>query len=225
MGLSLVRTRSIGYTSTEDRDSIIYAGVSKSTARRIFQFEQYLETRNLEEGVIVECGVGYGRGLTFLMKLQNRYLDKRALWAFDTFSGFPKGHQKDSDEFRKSGKPHYKDYDLAKVKSNLISAGISDFEVARIRFIQGLIPETFVYFNQAKVALLNCDLDIYEPTKETLNFFWPKMIDGVVVMLDEYDIGTDEVKWPGAKKAVDEFCEENRIQLQRGFGNRAFLKK
>lgn len=32
-------------------------------------------------------------------------------------------------------------------------------------------------------------------------------------------------KWPGAKKAVDEFCEEIGIQLLREFGKRVFLKK
>ena len=175
--------------------------------------------------MIVEAGVGSGHGIAFLLKLQNHFGDKRSLWAFDTFSGFPKGHQNDSDDFRKNGKPGYEKYTLTSVKNFLKSTGISDSEIAEVRFIKGFIPETFLLFNQERVALLNCDLDLYEPTKQTLLFFWPKMIEGGVIMLDEYDIGLDATKWPGAKKAIDEFCEEKNTPLQRGFGNRAFLKK
>jgi len=209
----------------KDRDSIFFAGVDKDTARRVFQFEKYLETKNLGGGVIVEAGVGSGDGIVFLLKLQNHFGDKRSLWAFDTFAGFPKGNQNDSDDFRKKGKPGYEKYTLTSVKEFLKSTGISDSEIAEVRFIKGFIPETYLLFNQERVALLNCDLDLYEPTKQTLLFFWPKMIEGGVIMLDEYDIGLDVIKWPGAKKAVDEFCEENNIPLRRGFGNRAFLKK
>lgn len=175
--------------------------------------------------MIVEAGVGSGDGIVFLLKLQNHFGDKRSLWAFDTFAGFPKGNQNDSDDFRKKGKPGYEKYTLTSVKEFLKSTGISDSEIAEVRFIKGFIPETYLLFNQERVALLNCDLDLYEPTKQTLLFFWPKMIEGGVIMLDEYDIGLDVIKWPGAKKAVDEFCEENNIPLRRGFGNRAFLKK
>jgi len=210
---------------SKNRDSIFFAGVDKNTARKVFQFEKYLETKNLGGGVIVEAGVGSGEGLVFLLKLQNYFGDKRSLWAFDTFAGFPKGHQNDSDDFNKFGKPGYKKYTLRSVKNYLKATGISDSEIEEVRFIKGFIPETFLLFNPERVALLNCDLDLYEPTKQTLDFFWPRMIKGGIIMLDEYDIGQDSIKWPGAKIAIDQFCEEKNIPLQRGFGNRAFLKK
>ena len=224
--LALVRTGNAkSVARIKDRDSKMFAGVDKNTARRIFQFEQYLVTKNLMGGVIVEAGVGSGEGLLFLLKLQKHFGDKRSLWAFDTFAGFPKGHENDSDDFRRFGKPVYEKYTLTSIKNLLKSNGISDSELTEVRFIKGLIPETFLLFNQERVALLNCDLDLYESTKQTLLFFWPRMMEGGVVMLDEYDIGSDAIKWPGAKKAIDEFCEERDILLHRGFGNRAFLKK
>ena len=224
-GLALVRIHKSGLISrTGEKDSILFTGVSKDTARRIFQFEKYLETKDLE-GAVVEAGVGSGEGLIFLMKLQNHYGDKRSLWAFDSFAGFPRGHNYDSDQFKEFGKPDYKKFTLTKVQDNLKSAGISHSEISKVKFIKGIVPGTFSLFKDEKVALLNCDLDLYESTKQTLLFFWPKMVNGGVVLLDEYDLGLDEMKWPGAKKAIDEFCEEKNIELRRGFGNRVFLKK
>jgi len=111
------------------------------------------------------------------------------------------------------------------VKEKLKYHQISDFDISRVEFIKGFIPDSLVLFNGVGISLLNCDLDLYKPTKDTLNFFWPYIVSGGVVMLDEYDIGNDQEKWPGAKKAIDEFCEEMSIQLHRGFGRRVFLKK
>ena len=48
---------------------------------------------------------------------------------------------------------------------------------------------------------------------------------GNCIELDEYDFGRDLEKWPGAKKAVDEFCEEVQIEVQKHFSGRAFLIK
>lgn len=214
----------------KNQDSILACGVDKKTARRIFQFEKFLETRNLrdfagKQAIIVEAGVGNGSTLTFLLKLQNYLGDKRAIYAFDSFEGFPKGSQNDSEEFLRHGKPEYKNFTLSFVRAKLKSHDISEDDMSRVEFIKGFIPDSLVSFNGAGISLLNCDLDLYKPTKDTLNFFWPYIVPGGVVMLDEYDIATDQVKWPGAKKAIDEFCEEMSIQLHRGFGRRAFLKK
>lgn len=214
----------------KNQDSILACGVDKKTARRIFQYEKFVETRNLKDfagrtAIIVEAGVGNGSTLTFLLKLQNFFGDQRAIYAFDSFEGFPKGSQNDSEEFLRKGKPGYKNFTLSFVKEKLKYHQISDFDISRVEFIKGFIPNSLVSFNGVGISLLNCDLDLYEPTKDTLNFFWPYMVPGGVVMLDEYDIGHDQEKWPGAKKAIDEFCEEMSIQLHRGFGRRVFLKK
>ena len=232
LDLKIVRTN-MQITQAEmkkNQDSILASGVDKKAARRIFQYEKFLETRNLRdvagrEAVIIESGVGNGSTLIFLLKLQNYLGDRRAIYAFDSFEGFPGGSQNDSEEFLRLGKPDYKNFTLDFVKAKLRSHQISKDDVARVEFIKGFIPDSLVSFSGAGVSLLNCDLDLYKPTKETLNFFWPFIVPGGVVMLDEYDIGNDQEKWPGAKKAIDEFCEEMSLQLHRGFGRRAFLKK
>jgi hypothetical protein len=44
-------------------------------------------------------------------------------------------------------------------------------------------------------------------------------------MLDEYDSSDDLRKWPGAKLAIDEFCRDNKLVLQRHLTDRVFLRK
>lgn len=214
----------------KNQDSILACGVDKKTARRIFQYKKFLETRNLKDfagraSIIVEAGVGNGSTLLFLLKLRNFFGDQRAIYAYDSFEGFPKGGQNDSEEFIRKGRPDYKKFHLSFVKDKLKYNQISDFDISRVEFIKGFIPDSLVSFDGVGISLLNCDLDLYKPTKDTLNFFWPYVVPGGVVMLDEYDIGNDQDKWPGAKKAIDEFCEEMSIKLHRGFGRRVFLKK
>lgn len=45
------------------------------------------------------------------------------------------------------------------------------------------------------------------------------------MMLDEYDFGKDLEKWPGAKIAVDQFCKEVEIEVQKHFTGKSFLIK
>ena len=45
------------------------------------------------------------------------------------------------------------------------------------------------------------------------------------MMLDEYDFGADLEKWPGAKSAVDEFCDIHNVVVKKHFTGRNYLEK
>jgi hypothetical protein len=51
------------------------------------------------------------------------------------------------------------------------------------------------------IALLHLDCDLYESYKLALETFYDKVQPDGVIMFDEY---ADE-RWPGARKAIDEF--------------------
>ena len=203
----------------------LWAGLSKITIRRLFHFEKFLETKQLS-GCIVECGVGSGDTLIFLKKLQKEKSDLRKIWAFDSFEGFPQGSVHDAKWFIKVGKPDYVKYTVDYVVNKLRLAELTDLEIDNIKFIKGWIPQSLNEFDGSQsISLLNVDLDLYQPTKDALKYFWPFMIKGGIIMLDEYDFGTDKINWPGAKKAVDEFCVENKVEVQIHYTGKAYLKK
>ena len=51
-----------------------------------------------------------------------------------------------------------------------------------------------------RISLLHCDLDVYEPTLNTLETAWPRIVPGGLVVFDEYAVED----W-GESDAADEF--------------------
>jgi hypothetical protein len=72
-----------------------------------------------------------------------------------------------------------------------------------VDLIEGDIRETIPRYlsenKQMSLAIVNIDLDLYEPTKVALEHFFPLIVRGGVVILDDYE------GFPGAKKAVDDY--------------------
>jgi O-methyltransferase len=56
-----------------------------------------------------------------------------------------------------------------------------------------------------EIAILRLDNDWYESTKFCLEKLYDKVIDGGIIIIDDYG------HWVGAKRAVDEFREKNNI--------------
>ena len=76
----------------------------------------------------------------------------------------------------------------------------------RIEFIKGDVTQTIPEFVNEKgsglrIALLNLDLDLYEPTIAALENFVPHMSPGGIIIADEYAVDT----FGGESKAIDEY--------------------
>ena len=192
-----------------------------------FHSEKIIETSALS-GNIVECGVAWGSTIGFIKCLQNSTEDTRQVWAFDSFEGFSKPTQHDGKIFNEQSdifNKKYSQYSLEVVKTNLLSIGLSQDDLRAVQFVKGWIPDSFNNYSGDQVSLLNVDVDIYEPTRDTLEYFWPLMQSSGIVLLDDYGFGKDSEKWPGAKKAVDEFCKQNGIDVQRHYTGKYYLIK
>ena len=81
----------------------------------------------------------------------------------------------------------------------------------RIHFIRGRVEDTIPAQAPARIALLRLDTDFYESTKHELIHLFPRLVPNGVLILDDYG------HWQGARKAVDEYFEDNpcRILLNR----------
>jgi len=55
--------------------------------------------------------------------------------------------------------------------------------------------------------LVHIDVDLYQPTMDSLAFFYPRLSNSGVIVLDDYGFTT----CPGAYKAVKTFMSENRL--------------
>lgn len=165
-------------------------------------------------GSFVECGVYKGVGLLTWAKLLDMFCPgdtSRKVFGFDNFKGFPSLSEQDGAANPKSGKVSG-GWNPKNSKAELdyfLELFQRDKFLPRsqmIELIEGDIRETAARFVKRYpglgVALLHLDVDLYEPTLAALKAFYPKVVNGGVVVVDEYALKD----W-GATKAVEEFFD------------------
>ena len=166
-------------------------------------------------GIIVDLGVFRGASTFTWAKLCEIFCPtdvRKIVYGFDTFEGFPSLSQEDGpvnleQDVKKggyfAGNSIEKDLYLAQEAMNY-DRHLQ--HINRIEFIKGDVQKTIPEFiasknNGLRVALLNLDLDLYQPTKTALEYFVPLMVKGGIIILDEYAVDT----FGGESKAVDEY--------------------
>jgi len=157
-------------------------------------------------GDTAECGAYKGAG-SYLICMANRDGDlQKTHHVFDSFEGLSRPSELDGR--------HWKQGDLAcgldAVKQNLA-------EFPRVEYHKGWIPERFPAVSGRPFSFLHIDVDLYEPTRDSLRFFYERMSPGGIILCDDYGFST----CPGATQALDEFLRdkpERVISLSGGGG-------
>lgn len=159
--------------------------------------------RNHVDGDVVECGCARG-GSAALMALSLRQLgERRNLWLFDTFEGLPAPTADDPD------------YEIAELFTGSCLGRLNEVQelfrrdgVAEgVHFVKGLFQETLPSSPIERIALLHVDGDWYESVKVCLETLYDKVVPGGVIQFDDYGY------WKGARKAVDEFLAQRKLQV------------
>ncbi|MDP1621891.1 MAG: TylF/MycF/NovP-related O-methyltransferase [Bacteroidales bacterium] len=154
-----------------------------------FQIERL--KREHVPGVLVELGVYKGDSAQVIHHLD----PERQLHLFDTFAGFTA-----SDLLMENGEAAtYTTKNFADTSVQTVLRKIDGNY--NIIIHQGHFPESARGFHET-VALVNMDADLYNPTKAGLEFFYPLLSPGGVIMVHDYNY-----KWPGIIKAVDDFVK------------------
>ncbi len=162
-------------------------------------------------GDIAECGVRYGKSSLFILTgLGTDSTKQMAL--FDSFVGLSEPGKEDENPNEKSV---WTSGELA-VSQDTVRKNLHDFG-DRITFYKGWIPERFSQVESNTFAFVHIDVDLYQPTKDSVEFFYDKLAQGGVMICDDY--GSSYC--PGAKQAFDEFFAdktEGVIALPTGQG-------
>ena len=148
------------------------------------------------EGEFWECGTYRGGSARMLAEVLR---DKpRTLRLFDTFHGFEGVSPKDGGG-HPNGAMAYGDIEDIK---RFIAA---DF----VSVHHGAIPSGFTGLEDSRIAFLNLDVDLYQPTRDALKFILPRMAKGGTIIIDDYgDMG-----FPGVKTAVEEVVGKGRAKM------------
>jgi hypothetical protein len=155
-------------------------------------------------GDFVECGVNTGiYSLAVCDYLNFNQLDK-SFYLFDTFAGIP------SEQITEREKA------LGRIIENQEWYG-ECYETARRNFapftraklIRGRVPDTLTSAPITKVCYLSIDMNIAEPERAAIEYFWDRLSPGAPVVLDDYG-------WSGfrpQKEAMDDFAASRGVQI------------
>jgi O-methyltransferase len=121
-------------------------------------------------GDMAELGVAYGASA----RLISEYAPSRTLHLFDTFDGLPAGSNVDSPKFAK-GQFASK---LEDVQNYL--------DGRNVVFHKGLFPDTTEPVKGKTFSFVHLDADLYESTMAGLEFFYPRMAPGAILICHDY---------------------------------------
>ncbi len=206
-----MKIQEYGNIMFEDRDFCDYyehmVGYNYHSFDRKYNLNNLMNLVDHLDGKLAECGVFEGATAYLIAK---RFPHDK-LYLFDTFGGLSIPNNEIDGNYWKEGDLCA---ELEKVQKNL-----SDFP--NIEYKQGNIPKRFEDVSHSKFKFLHIDVDLYQPTLDSVAFFYNRMVKGGVIICDDYGFRS----CPGAKKAFDEFFvdkHESIIQLSSG---QAFIIK
>jgi O-methyltransferase len=161
------------------------------------------------EGGVAELGTYKGGSAKLLAKAIGH---SRPVHVFDTFEGVPVDLTDPTVDFVMEDHPHLNiswagayhggewvaSYD--KVKKFL-----SDCPSLTVH--KGLVPDVLQEVSEESFCFVYLDMDIYQPTRDALQFFWPRLVSKGVIMLDDFG------HLQGVTDAIVEFATEHDLQI------------
>jgi O-methyltransferase len=135
-------------------------------------------------GEMAEVGVFQGASAKLICEAKG----DKPLHLFDTFEGLPKAAEQD-------GVVHSEKQYACSLES--VQAYLQGYN--HVQFYKGRFPDLAGPLENTKFSFVHFDVDLYESTLACLEFFYPRMIPGGVMLSHDYSMLS------GVRKAVDEF--------------------
>ena len=156
-------------------------------------------------GAIAEVGVYRGGSARLICQVKG----DRPLHLFDSFEGLSTTTAADS------GSRCYR----GQFRSNIDSVRQYLSEYSNVFFHRGWFPDTAAAVEDERFSFVHLDVDLYEPTRAGLEFFYPRLSSGGVLLSHDY-------YFAGVQKAfTDFFADKPEIVVPQAAGSQCFLIK
>lgn len=178
--------------------------------KMLAHYELYKSIVNLP-GHVVECGVFKGasfiRFCTFREILESPY--SRKIIGFDAFGRFPNQDDANDQAFveRFEGAAG-EGISISELKNALTYKGFENIELIKGDVLD-TIPEFISKHSELKISLLHIDVDVYEPSIAILNHLYDRVVNGGLVVLDDFGTATGETR------AIDEFFLGENVVIEK----------
>lgn len=143
-------------------------------------------------GDIAEVGVYQGSTARLICEVK----EGKRFRLFDTFTGLPPDSNKDDGV-------HETNMYACSLES--VQKYLQDFN--HLTFHQGLFPDSASDLEDDEYCFVHLDVDLYDSTLACLEYFYPRMVPGAILLSHDYSVLT------GVRKAFTEFLEDKQEGL------------
>lgn len=175
---------------------------------RKYALDQLVQLSLLVPGDTAECGVF--RGVSSLLICRRIRGTGKTHHLFDSFEGLSQPRTEDGEYWTRG--------DLA-IDEATVRRTLREFDF--VSYHKGWIPERFQDVADSSFAFVHVDVDLHQPTLESLRFFYERLSPGGMLLCDDYGFRS----CPGATKAVDDFMETRPEPIVRLPTGQAFVMR
>jgi len=160
-------------------------------------------------GDFVECGVNKGAVSSSVMEYLNWNSLGKRFYLLDTFAGMDERFI--TEQERQLGKLELNqrvlDANAYELNVDSVIANFSQWE--RVSVIKGTVPDTLSRVDTQHVAYVHLDMNCSVPERAANEFFWPKLVRGGMILLDDYAY----IGYETQKATHDEFARNHDVTV------------
>ena len=214
--------RVAGYADMDRDFAPIFNAVRSFTmtsVERMFDLYKSVEyiVRAGVPGDIVECGVWRGGSMMLVAKTLQMLGDtSRGLWLYDTFEGHPMPSENEVDlwgrraiddwkaNVKADGTTDWGRVSVEEVAANMASTGYP----GPVKLVKGMVEETARAPTAPAFAIVRLDTDWFPSAQVSMEVFWPLLVRGGVLVIDDYG------HYKGQREAVDAYFAKHGITVK-----------
>ena len=188
--------------------SLLHGPGDQHSADRKFFLKNLVKLAVGLEGDTAECGVYHGASSYLICECFQGQGKTHHL--FDSFAGLSEPTDIDGTHW------HARQFasDEGTARNNL-----AEFEMVTSH--RGWIPDRFRDVDGKRFCFVHVDVDLYQPTFDSMQFFYPRTVPGGIILVDDYGFRV----CPGAKTAVDEVMKDKPEPVIEIPSGQAFVLK
>ena len=169
--------------------------------------ERVLKNKSKED--FAECGCWKGHSSHMISSLIAEYKLNNRFHIFDSFDeGLSDKSPHDRNKrFNQSEKEIEIEKKIFSSTEACVQNALANFDF--VKTYKGWIPDRFKDVKDRKFSFVHLDVDLYQPTLDSLEFFFPRLVKGGCLVVDDYGY----TQFPGATTAVDNFLAQKDFEM------------
>jgi O-methyltransferase len=171
------------------------------------------QARKLDAGGLIEVGVWRGGTGCLIAQAAKHFGIPERVYLCDTFEGVVKAGEMDT---RYSGGEH------SDTSEDVVRELAGRLGLQSVTVLKGIFPDDTAHaITEPALRFAHLDVDVYQSTKDILEWLWPRLVAGGLVVFDDY--GTHGCE--GVTRVVNEFSVRKDALLIQNLNGHAVVVK